>query len=244
MREFGLIGFPLRHSFSKQYFTEKFAAENIRDAVYNMFELPDISELPALIARYPNLAGLNVTIPYKQAIIAYLDELDETARKIGAVNTIKFKNGKLIGFNSDYQGFLQSLQGFFPCYSPSHAMVLGSGGASKAVQVALNTLEIPYKVVTRKPSENQVSYDQLTASCISSNALIINTTPVGTFPNTDAAPDIPYEFLSSHHYLYDLVYNPAETLFLKKGREHGAKTKNGMEMLSLQAEVAWQIWNN
>lgn len=244
MREFGLIGLPLSHSFSKKYFTEKFAADRIPDAVYNLFELSSIAHFPDLLKQHPNLSGLNVTIPYKQAVIPFLDALDPIAARIGAVNVIKFQDGKLVGHNSDYQGFLQSLQEFYPCYSPSQALVLGSGGASKAVQLALESLNIPFRVVSREPLAGQLSYDQLSPTVVSGSALIINATPAGTFPANETCPPIPYDFLSPHHFLYDLVYNPEETLFLKRGKERGAKTKNGIEMLSLQAEVAWQIWNS
>ena len=242
MRTFGLIGYPLGHSFSKRYFAEKFSAEGISDARYELFPLEDIQEFPALLTRNPELRGLNVTIPHKQQVIPYLDELDETAARIGAVNVIKFADGKIIGYNSDYQGFMQALQHFYPCYSPSQALILGSGGASKAVQLVLEQLNIPFRVVARNPEAGQLHYSELSAEIMNSCALIVNTTPLGTFPHLDSCPPIPYEYLSSHHYLFDLVYNPEETLFMRKGLAKGAKVKNGYEMLCLQAEVAWQIW--
>ncbi|PSR55642.1 shikimate dehydrogenase [Adhaeribacter arboris] len=244
MKEYGLIGFPLSHSFSQKYFTEKFQSENIQDSRYNLFELTDIQQFPALIRNQPQLCGLNVTIPYKQVIIPFLDDLEPVAAQIGAVNVIKFANGKLKGFNSDYQGFLQSLQNFCPDYAQAQALVLGNGGAAKAVIAALDYLGIAYKLVSRNPTKEQLSYEQLTTSLLKDFSLIINTTPLGTYPNVATYPPILYEALSSDHYLYDLVYNPAETVFLRKGREAGTKTKNGYEMLCLQAEVAWQIWNS
>lgn len=238
------MGYRLGHSFSKNYFTEKFLADGIKDASYQLFELDSIDEFPRLLEKYPNLSGLNVTIPYKESVIPFLDGLEPAAAQIGAINVIKFEDGKLIGHNSDYQGFMQSLQNFYPCYSQSQALVLGTGGAAKAVMAALGYLNIDYRVVSRIKGENTLTYEELTPSIMSKVSLIINCTPVGTFPKVDEAPGIPYEHLSSHHYLYDLVYNPAETLFLRKGKEAGAKTINGYEMLCLQAEVAWQIWND
>jgi shikimate dehydrogenase len=243
MRKFGLIGFPLGHSFSKKYFTQKFAEEGISDAVYDLYELPDLTKLPELLARNPELCGLNVTIPYKQAIIPFLDELSPTAARIGAVNVIRISEGKLTGYNSDYEGFLQSLRMFYPQHSGSQALVLGSGGASKAVQAALENLSIPYRVVSRNPEAGELSYDHLTPEVMETCDLIINATPLGTFPEVDSCPPIPYQYLTFRHFLYDLVYNPSETLFMKKGKGAGAQVKNGAEMLQLQAEAAWQIWN-
>ncbi|MBC3541861.1 shikimate dehydrogenase family protein [Rufibacter sediminis] len=241
--EYGLIGYRLSHSFSQKYFTEKFLTEGIQNSVYHLFELNSISEFPALLQAHPHLKGLNVTIPYKEDILPFLDELEPVAASIGAVNVIKFDQGRLIGHNSDYQGFMQSLQHFYPCFSQSQALVLGTGGAAKAVMAALDYLNISYKVVSREKKPGYITYQELTPGIMSSVSLIVNATPVGTFPRQDEAPAIPYALLSSHHYLYDLVYNPAETLFLKRGKEMGAKTINGYEMLCLQAEVAWQIWH-
>jgi shikimate dehydrogenase len=244
MKEYGLIGFPLSHSFSQKYFTQKFAAAGITDCSYELFELSNIDQLPSLIQSRSNLIGLNVTIPYKQAVIPFLDELEPVAARIGAVNVIKLERGRLVGFNSDYQGFLQSLQHFYPDHTPAQALVLGTGGASKAVMAALDYLHIPYKMVSRTPDTGQLSYEQITPVLLSTSPLIINTTPLGTYPNVDSCPPILYEVLTEQHFLYDLVYNPAETIFLKRGKEAGAKIKNGYEMLCLQAEVAWQIWNS
>lgn len=240
--EYGLVGYKLSHSFSQSYFTEKFRTEGIANTAYHLFELDSILDFPKLIAEHPNLRGLNITIPYKESIIPFLDGLEPAAAHIGAINVVKFDKGKLIGHNSDYQGFMQSLQNFYHCYPQSQALVLGTGGAAKAVLAALEYLNISYKVVSRTKREGVLTYEELTPSVMSSVSLIINASPVGTFPRPQEAPAIPYELLSSHHYLYDLVYNPAETLFLKRGKEMGAKTINGFEMLCLQAEVAWQIW--
>ncbi len=211
---------------------------------YELFELSNINQFPDLIRSRPLLHGINVTIPYKQAIIPFLDELETVAAGIGAINVIKFENGKLKGFNSDYQGFMQSLQNFFPYNAESQALVLGTGGAAKAVTAALDHLGIAYKQVSRNPVAAQLSYEQLTSEVLQQYLLLINTTPLGTYPQVDSAPPILYEALTEQHYLYDLVYNPAETIFLKHGKEAGAKIKNGYEMLVLQAEVAWQIWNS
>lgn len=247
MRIFGLIGYPLSHSFSKKYFSEKFDREQIEDAQYELFELEQITSFPELIASQPGLSGLNVTIPHKQAVIPYLDELHDSAQKVGAVNVIRFHKDKLIGYNSDYFGFYQSLLNWLPGdRSRFTALVLGTGGASKAVCAALNDLEIPYSLVSRQAGANSLSYEQLQASpdILQTPRLIINTTPLGMSPKTDAAPPIVYDKLRPEHFLYDLVYNPQETRFMQLGKEQGAQVKNGLEMLQLQAEKAWEIWNN
>ncbi|MFC5269192.1 shikimate dehydrogenase family protein [Adhaeribacter terreus] len=244
MRRFGLIGYPLGHSFSRKYFTAKFQREGITDAVYELFELKNLEDFPALLAQYPDMVGLSVTIPHKQNIIQFLDEIDPVAARIGAVNTVKITNGKCTGFNTDYIGFRDSLKNFCPELTSVKALILGTGGASKAVQAALQELHIPFKLVSRNPKNEEVSYKDLTPEMIEAHKLIINTTPLGTFPNTETCPEIPYEYLTTTHYLHDLVYNPEETLFMKNGTEKGAKTKNGYEMLVLQAEAAWQIWNS
>jgi shikimate dehydrogenase len=244
MKAYGLIGYPLTHSFSEKYFNEKFAAEHITDCTYKLYELPDINELPALIKSIPNLHGLNVTVPHKEKVMPFLDAIETEAQKIGAVNVIKIENGKTTGYNSDYQGFIQSLENFYPVGSGSQALVLGTGGAAKAVLAALDALSISYKVVSRQPQPGQLHYNELTPAIMATHTLLINATPLGTYPKVDTCPPIPYEALTENHYLYDLVYNPAETLFLKKGREAGARIKNGHEMLVRQAEVAWEIWNS
>lgn len=242
MRQFGLIGYPLGHSFSKGYFAEKFSREGIEDARYDYFELNDIAQFPSLVQSLSNLVGLNVTIPYKQAVIPYLDELDAAAQNIGAVNTIKFANGKLQGYNTDYIGFRDSIK---PLLQQHHtkALILGTGGSSKAVEYALGLLGIQHQYVSREPKDGQLSYGQLTKALMQEYTLIINTTPLGMHPNVDDCPDIPYQHLAPKHLLYDLVYNPAETQFLAKGRAAGAVAKNGLQMLELQAEAAWGIWN-
>jgi shikimate dehydrogenase len=243
MKIYGLIGYPLGHSFSKKYFTEKFQEMGIADThAYELFELADIQAFPQLIASQPDLCGLNVTIPHKQAVMPFLDALDASAEKVGAVNVIKIGDGgKLIGYNSDYYGFKTSLEEFLPANTTLKALVLGNGGAAKAVIAALSDLSIPYKIVSRSKSEDNLGYEDLAAE-IDNYQLIINSSPVGTYPKADVCPDIPYEQLTAEHYLYDLVYNPVQTLFLEKGEKQGAKTHNGLKMLHLQAEKAWEIW--
>lgn len=246
MNRYGLIGHPLTHSFSQRYFTEKFARENIADCRYDLFDLPDIAGLSDLL-QTPNLRGLNVTIPHKQAVFPYLDWLDDSARRVGAVNVIRIEeDGSRTGFNSDYYGFKQSLTEWFAdigfAVSGLEALVLGTGGASKAVTVALEDLGIPFRPVSRTKSYLTVSYDDL-PELITDYRLIINTSPVGTYPGVTEAPALPYSLLTSRHALYDLVYNPAETTFMRLGHERGAAVQNGHRMLVLQAERAWEIWN-
>lgn len=244
-RTFGLIGYPLSHSFSKKYFTEKFARENIADAHYELFEIRSIEEFPVLAQVQPSLVGLNVTIPYKQQVMPYLDRLDEVAEKIGAVNTIRFeKNGEKSGHNSDYYGFKGSLENWLKGTKIENALVLGTGGASKAVLVVLQDLDITYQLVSRTSSAKAISYDDLSRKSLSDYPLIINTTPLGMSPKTESYPEINYQQLTSDHYCYDLVYNPQETTFMKKAAAQGAQTKNGLEMLHLQAEKSWEIWNS
>ncbi len=247
MNAYALIGFPLGHSFSKKYFTEKFEKMGLSEThEYKLFELLDIQELPQLLKNETNLKGLNVTIPHKQAVMPFLDGLDESAEKVGAVNVIKFmEEGRLIGYNSDYYGFKTSLENFLSEVNMSSikALVLGNGGAGKAVVAALKDLGIDYKTVSRTKSEENISYDEI-PSLIADYQLIINCSPVGTYPKSEQCPNIPYESLTENHYLYDLVYNPLETLFLQKGKEKGAKIHNGLRMLHLQAEKAWEVWNS
>jgi shikimate dehydrogenase len=243
-RTFGLIGYPLSHSFSKKYFTEKFLRQGIDDAHYELFEIKSIEEFPALVEQQTSLVGLNVTIPYKQQVMAFLDHLDEIAEKVGAVNTIKFgKNGQKSGFNSDYYGFKSSLEKWIDITGIKEALVLGTGGASKAVIVVLQDLGIKPQLVSRTASQKAISYDDLRQKSLSAYPLIINTTPLGMTPKTDSFPDIAYEQLTPAHYCYDLVYNPEATTFMKKAAAQGANTKNGLEMLHLQAEKSWEIWN-
>lgn len=245
MQKYGLVGYPLKHSFSIGYFNEKFSSEKI-EAEYINFEIPDINNFPEIIEANPNLHGLNVTIPYKEKVIPYLDELDKQAAAIGAVNVIKIirnKGGKpkLIGYNSDIIGFTQSIQ---PLLQSHHkkALILGTGGASKAVFHGLKNLGIEAKFVSRTARFGMLTYEELNAEIIKEYTVIVNCTPVGMYPKVDACPDIPYEAITSEHLLYDLFYNPNITLFMKKGEAKGAVTKNGLEMLLLQAFAAWEIW--
>jgi len=246
MKTYGLIGFPLEHSFSQKYFTEKFRDENI-EARYLNFAISDIKFFPDLLDKHPYLAGLNVTIPYKQSVMDYLDELDPVAKEVGAVNVIQVKwNNKkpyLKGYNSDIIGFSRSIS---PLIKENHkkALILGTGGASKAVAYALSQMGLLYRFVSRNPSHSsQVSYEALNSENIKDFKVIVNTTPAGMSPNVDNCPPLPYESISSDHLAFDLIYNPESTLFMKKCAEKGATVKNGLEMLHLQAEGAWEIWN-
>ena len=244
MKKYGLIGLPLVHSFSKNYFTTKFEKEGI-NACYDLFELQDIDEF-LLLKETDGLCGLNVTIPYKEKILPFMDELDDTAAGIGAVNVIKFirEDGslRLKGFNSDVFGFECSIS---PFLKPHHkkALILGTGGASKAIEYVLRKRGIETTFVSRTPKTGMLAYSQLNQQLISDNLVIINASPVGTFPHSNECPDIPYQFLTPRHILFDVVYNPSETIFLKKGREHGAIGLNGEAMLIGQAEASWDIWN-
>lgn len=238
MKTYGLIGKNISYSFSRNYFANKFKKENIKNSQYINFDIDNLSELNNIFNT--DNYGFNVTIPYKEAIIPYLDSLDFHAEKIGAVNTIKLENGKKIGFNTDWIGFKKSIE---PLLNSHHtkALILGTGGASKAVIYALDQLKIETLMVSRY---GEISYEDLSEEIIQNHAIIINCTPVGTFPNVDAAPEIPYHFITKNHLAYDLIYNPAETLFLKKCKEKGAVVKNGLEMLEIQAEASWKIWNS
>ncbi len=247
MDKYGLIGYPLKHSFSISYFNEKFQSENI-DAEYVNFEIPRIEDFMEVVEENPNLRGLNVTIPYKEQVIPYLDELDKDTAKIGAINVIKIipqgkGDVKLVGYNSDIIGFTRSIE---PLLQSHHvkALILGTGGASKAVFHGLANLGIEATFVSRTKKSNDIlTYQELTPEIMQEHTVIVNTTPLGMYPNVDACPDIPYDQLTPNHLLYDLLYNPHETLFMKKGMERGATVKNGLEMLLLQAFVSWEIWN-
>ncbi|MGZ5220164.1 MAG: shikimate dehydrogenase family protein [Chitinophagaceae bacterium] len=243
MRQFGLIGYPLAQSFSQKFFTEKFEKENLTDCRYDTFSIPSIDALAIILRDNPELCGLNVTIPYKEQVLSFLDDKSPLVKKIKACNCIKIKNGKLTGHNTDAPAFEQSLK---EKLQPHHtkALILGTGGAAKAVEYSLRQLNIAYKYVSRKPSAKSFSYEQLTESLMQEYTLIINTTPLGMHPNIVEAPQIPYEVLTPRHYLYDVVYNPIKTLFLQKGETQGAAIKNGYEMLVLQAEESWRIWND
>ncbi len=245
-RLFGLIGYPLSHSFSKKYFSEKFAKAGITDACYELFPIPKIEALPELLQQHPNLVGLNVTIPYKQAVLPYLDKLSEGAAAVGAVNTIRCSGDQLEGFNTDVVGFETSLCSWLEAtrggWSGLKALVLGTGGAAKAVAFVLGRLEIPFKMVSRAPGKDRLSYGQVTPEVVAVHKLLINTTPLGMSPSTSSKPKLPYHALGSSHYLYDLVYNPASTAFMELGLKQGAKAMNGLQMLHGQAEAAWVIW--
>jgi shikimate dehydrogenase len=248
MKVYGLIGYPLGHSFSAGFFAKKFENENIKDCVYKNFPIDSIQKFPAVFTENSDIAGLNVTIPYKEQVIPFLHELDEEARQIGAVNTVKIirsgKGLKLKGFNSDVYGFENSLK---PLLSAHHkkALMLGTGGASKAIKYILKKLDINYiSASIEELKENEIRYEDISPSMIGERLIIINATPLGTFPKVDVCPSIPYEYITSKHVLFDLVYNPELTLFLQKGKEKGAATMNGLRMLHMQAERSWAIWNS
>lgn len=241
MKQLGLIGNPLDHSFSKRYFSEKFAREQISGYRYDLFPLKSIEELPALLHENPDLIGLNVTIPYKEAVLDYLDETDPHAAAIGAVNTIVIKNQKLIGYNTDWLGFRETLS--IVNTDIQRALILGTGGASKAIQYALTSMGVETTFVSRQPTTNAISYADLSVKTIQDHRLIINCSPLGTFPNTETFPPINYDALTSDHFLYDLVYNPEVTTFMQKGSAAGAGIKNGYEMLVAQAGQSWKLWS-
>lgn len=243
MRRYGLIGYPLGHSFSGRFFAEKFAREGLSDCRYDLFPLADLSLLPQLMADTPGLLGLNVTIPYKELVIRFIDELDPVAARIGASNCLRIEGGVVSGYNTDVVGFAESL---IPRLEPGHrkALVLGTGGASKAVCHVLESLGIGYRLVGRKgDGDRTLAYRDLTQELMESHTLVVNTTPLGMHPRTDEAPPIPYEAITPAHLLFDLVYNPAVTRFMELGMAKGATAVNGEEMLVLQAEESWRIWN-
>jgi shikimate dehydrogenase len=243
---FGLIGQTVSHSFSKSYFDEKFFREGLRDHHYELFPLNNIKELENLIQDTKGLTGLNVTLPYKEQVIQFLDEVDPAAKKIGAVNVIKFKDGKRTGFNTDSDAFYETIEKWLPKGKKMKGLILGTGGSSKAVQQALKKLKVDFKVVSREADKGDLTYDDIRKKpkIVADSLLIINTTPLGMHPNTDNMPPLDYELLGPGHYVYDLIYNPARTLFLQKAEMRGATIKNGLEMLHVQAEKSWQIWNN
>lgn len=244
MRKLGLLGKNISYSFSKAYFKNKFEDEHIDDVSYENFDIESIDRLPSIIKNTKNLKGLNVTIPYKESIIPYLDELDKKAKEIGAVNTVKISiTNKLIGYNTDCYGFKKSIE---PFLKPFHkkALILGTGGAGKAIAFSLRELNITCHYVSRNAAKSvDFTYDSLNENIIKQHQIIINCTPLGTFPNVEDHPKIPYKGITGEHILYDLIYNPEETTFLKLGKQQGATTINGLEMLKLQAEKAWTIWN-
>jgi shikimate dehydrogenase len=243
VRQFGLIGFPLSHSFSKGYFANRFLTENILDAQYENYPIESIDLFKSLWENNPSLQGLNVTIPYKKLVIPFLQYPSKVVQSIQACNCIKLHQGALYGYNTDVIGFEQSLM---PYLQPHHqkALIFGKGGAAAAVEWVLQKLGIAYQLVSRTASEGCISYESLTNDVIAAHTLLIHTSPVGMFPNTEEAPNLPYEAITSKHHLYDLVYNPAVTKFLEKGAAQGATTQNGLEMLHLQADASWEIWNS
>jgi shikimate dehydrogenase len=243
MRTFGLVGYPLTHSFSQKYFTEKFENLGVSDAEYKNFSIPQIEEVDAMMHHNPYLCGFNITIPYKKKIIPYLHNLSDAVQKMGACNCVQIKDGILTGYNTDVIGFKQSLK---PYLKPHHnkALILGTGGAAAAVEYVLNELNIAFHFVSRNATDNVLGYNQLTKEIIEAHTLIINTSPVGQYPAITESPEIPYDFINNSHHLFDLIYNPAETAFLQKGKARGASTQNGYEMLVLQAEESWRIWNS
>ncbi len=243
MKVYGLVGKNIAYSFSKKYFTERFANTNAVDCIYENFDLQSIEDFPKLIQDNPNIVGLNVTIPYKETIIPYLDSLSKKATQIGAVNVIRFtKKRKLKGYNSDYFGFKKSLKPLLDAHH-KRALILGTGGASKAIAFALEELDITFSFASRDVHENTITYDRINETTFDNFQIIINCTPIGTSPNTEEFPAIPYHYFTEKHIAFDLVYNPEETQFLKKAIQKGAITKNGMSMLVFQAEKAWKIWN-
>lgn len=243
--KFGLVGKNINYSFSRKHFLDKFKKLGLHACVYKNFDIPEIAEFPFLLyQRKDEFRGLNVTIPYKQSILKYLDEVDTEAVEIGAVNTIKVtNNNQLIGYNTDVYGFQKSIE---PLLESHHkkALILGTGGASKAVAFAFKKLGIEFKYVSRRVADDRFLYTALTKEILDENAVIVNCTPLGTHPNIENSPNIPYQYITSKHLLFDLIYNPAETKFLKEGLKKGAKIKNGLEMLEIQAEKSWEIWNS
>lgn len=243
MAKYGLVGRNIAYSFSKAFFTTKFEQEKRQDSYLN-FQLDRIDQLRGIFEKHPDLKGVNITIPFKEDVLSQLDRVDKEAKKIGAVNTVKkLKDGRLAGYNSDHYGFAKALANFFPIDSKT-ALVLGSGGASKAICYVLNAMDFNFKVVSRNKKEGQLSYKDLTREVIDKHCLIVNCTPVGTFPNVEDCPEIPYQHIGSKHLLFDLIYNPRETEFLKRGFAKGARVSNGLKMLEFQAKKSWSIWKS
>ena len=245
MRQYGLLGKSLSHSFYKSYFEEKFKINDLKDHSYDNFEIDNIEKIVQLVKDNPDLLGFNVTIPFKESIIPYLNSLDKDAESIGSINTVVVnkKDSSLKGFNTDFIGFKHSIKPFLELQH-THALVFGNGGSSKAITYSLNQLGIKYFVVSRSPKQsNEISYNDLDKHSISRYKLLINTTPLGMFPDEDMCIDVPFEGISDQHLVYDLIYNPSETLFLKKAKQEGANCMNGLDMLQLQAEASWKIWN-
>ncbi len=244
MRKFGLIGHPIGHSASKAYFTEKFAAEGLTDCDHNLYDLESIGEFPRLLEQNPEIRGLNVTIPYKREVMRYLDSLSAEAEAVGAVNCIRrTEEGRLEGYNTDVVGLRIALDELLGATVIENALVLGTGGASQAVQYVLAERDIPFEIISRDPAKGNYTYDNLPCEVVAASRLIVNASPVGTYPNVEEAPRVPYAYITPDHYMLDLVYNLAVTQFLDYGRQRGAKTMNGMTMFVAQAEASWRIWN-
>ena len=241
MKRYGLIGHPLKHSQSRFYFNEKFEYEGL-DCLYQHFDIKSLDELHDIMAKYPDLCGFNVTIPYKESIISLLDEMDATAKEVGAVNVVTITNGKLKGYNTDVYGFEQLLERAIKGRDTSRALILGTGGASKAVRYVLKQKDIPFSLVSRDSEKGDYTYDTLTDEVLKANPLIINTTPLGMFPQIDNFPDLHYQGLTRKHTLIDLIYNPRETAFMELGRTWGAKVYNGLQMFEEQAKKTWELW--
>jgi shikimate dehydrogenase len=243
MAKYGLVGKNISYSFSQAFFSVKFEKEKRKDT-YQNFDINVIEEFRNILVQNPDLKGLNVTIPYKEKVLPYLDKIDKEAKKIGAVNTIKIKrDGKLIGYNTDHHGFAKALSNLFPLYSKT-ALILGTGGASKAITYVLDAMNFDYKTVSRTKKGKTIIYEELTKELMANHCLIVNCTPLGTFPNFKECPNIPYEFLTKQHVLFDLIYNPKETEFLKRGFAKGARVTNGLKMLEYQAKKSWKIWKS
>lgn len=243
MKRYGLIGYPLTHSLSQQYFTNKFSQEGIEDCVYDRFSIPSIDDLYAILDTHKDLCGFNITIPYKKEVLAFLTDRSKAVEEVGACNCVKIEDGHLIGYNTDVIGFENSL---VPFLKPSHnrALVLGTGGAALAIVYVLQKLGIDFSYVSRTATSGQFTYNDLDASVMASHTLIINTTPLGMFPNIEVCPDIPYQLITPAHHLFDLTYNPAESTFLAKSKQMGATIQNGQQMFVEQAEHSWRIWNS
>ena len=243
MRRFGLLGFPLTHSFSQKHFTKKFEELELSDCVYENFSVQNIEAFSEILQNRKDLRGFNITIPYKKRVLSFLHEISAVVNEIGACNCVNIINDRLIGHNTDAIAFEQSVSPFLQSHH-RNALVLGTGGASAAIVFVLKKLGIQFQFVSRTPSETAITYENVNEAILSSHLLIINTTPVGMYPNVEDFPNLPYQFISAHHHLYDLTYNPIETKFLEKGRLQGATTQNGQDMLVLQAEESWRIWNS
>jgi len=242
MKRYGLIGYPLSHSFSQRYFTEKFVKESIKGAVYESYSIPKMDNLKSILEQHQDLCGFNVTIPYKKEVLAFLSSASPVVEAMGACNCVKIDNGKLVGHNTDVVGFEQSLLPYLKDHH-RHALILGTGGAAAAVAYVFNQRAVPFQYVSRKKTDTSLAYEDLSERMMQEHTLIINTTPLGMSPLVDQCPSIPYQWINNQHHCFDLIYNPAETLFLQKAKAAGATIQNGAEMLVIQAEESWRIWN-